>query len=115
MTRLSIRLFLAFSASLAASAAMSHEFWLMPDRFVTAANSAVRLRMAVGEQFVGEHIGFYRALVAGAHHYSAGPDADLTATAPDVPVADLTVALREAGTHMITIDSHPSQIELVAG
>ncbi|MRD47827.1 DUF4198 domain-containing protein [Caenimonas koreensis DSM 17982] len=110
-----IRCLVFLLASLAACAASAHEFWLLPDRFNAPVGSTVRLRMFVGEQFAGEQIGFYRALVARAHHYSATRDVDLTSTAPDVPVGDFAVALREPGTHLLAIDSQPSQIELEAG
>jgi len=119
MTRTSIRWFSSLAASLVmlfgTTAAMAHEFWLMPDRFSSPVGSSVRMRMFVGEQFSGELVGFYSTLIASAHHYTAGRDIDLTATAPEAAAADFAVTLREPGTHLLAIDTHSSQIDLEAG
>ena len=111
----SIRLFFALAAGLFAATATAHEFWLLPDRFAAPVGATVRLRMFVGEQFAGDQVGFYTTLVSGAHHYTSGGDSDLGAAVPAAPIGDFPIALRTPGTHLIAIDSHPSQIELEAG
>jgi uncharacterized GH25 family protein len=100
-------------ALLVAFSASAHEFWILPDRFVPPAKTPVSLSLLVGENFVGEVAPFGLPLVASLRlHTSAGMQ-DLRAVVPaEVSQARVPMAFAQTGTHLLSLDTHPSTIEL---
>jgi hypothetical protein len=97
----------------AARAVCAHEFWMLPDHFAAAPGATVNLRLFVGQDFSGEQVGISAPLVAGLHHYAAGKSDDLTAQVPAAPpVGSIALRLAGAGTHLLSMDSHPSALRL---
>lgn len=104
---------LALATSLPASA---HEFWMLPQSFTPAAGATIGLTLTVGQDFSGEQIPFYAALVAGLRHYSMGTVQDLASRIPATTVLpELGLPVTRAGTHLIAFDSHPSKIAMTPG
>jgi hypothetical protein len=101
---------LTLVTSLSASA---HEFWMLPQSFTPAAGASVGFTLTVGQDFVGEQIPFYAALVAGLRRYSMGGVQDLGNRIPATTVLpELVIPMTRAGTHLIAFDSHPSKITM---
>ena len=93
----------------------SHEFWMIPQKFRVAPGETVSLTLASGEDFRGDRVRFSSSVVAGLRHYSHGQVTDLGARIPaKEELSQLPVVLREAGTHLIAFDTHPSSIVLPA-
>ncbi|WP_019947929.1 DUF4198 domain-containing protein [Hymenobacter aerophilus] len=100
----------------AASAALAHEFWLEPARFVVAPGTRVHLRRLTGENFTGEGwAGRYGRLELLRHYAPAMPPADLrpAAAAPDDSIQS-TVTFTEPGTHLVALATNNATITLEA-
>lgn len=109
------RVAIAALAMFAATAAAGHEFWMLPDKFEAPAGATVSLTLSVGENFVGDRVAFSQPLLAAFHRYTSTGKADLRPrVAANGPVGELTVSLPRAGTHLLAIDTHPSEIILAA-
>lgn len=108
------RLCAALLCSLAGAGAGAHEFWMLPDRFTVAPGSAVGVSLHVGENFSGETVGLSRPLFASFRRYSAAGPANLAPSVPQQPAASIAVTLPAAGTHLLAIDTQPSEIVLEA-
>lgn len=102
----------AIFLSWAAASASAHEFWMLPETFVHPKPDAINLGMFVGVDFQGGRVAFSRTVVARLIDVSAAGQVDLIAGVGDVPVAEFTFAAPKPGTHLIVMDSHPSQIDL---
>ena len=99
-------LLLAFSAS-------AHEFWMLPDRFAPLVKAPVSLSLLVGENFVGDAAPFGLPLVASLRLHTRAGVQDLRAVVPaEVPQARVPMAFAQTGTHLLSLDTHPSTIEL---
>lgn len=97
------------------SAAHAHEFWMLPGSFHADPGDSITLSLAVGEHFSGEPVAFSPPLVARLRRLSAGGSEELHArTAAGASSPAIAVRLPRAGTHLIMIDTHPSEIELPA-
>ncbi|MBG9388649.1 DUF4198 domain-containing protein [Caenimonas aquaedulcis] len=94
--------------------ALSHEFWMVPDRFHPAGDS-VSLAMQVGENFSGELVGVSTAFVTQLHRRAAGRASDLRAFIPAAPSGAMQVPLAGSGTQLFWADTQPSHVELDAG
>ena len=93
----------------------AHEFWMLPKSFAVASGGATALTLAVGENAQGDPVAFSAALVVSLRHYSLGQSLDLRGRVPaDRALAELPVVLPRAGTHLIALDTNPSQIVLPA-
>lgn len=96
--------------------ACAHEFWMTPKPFTAAAGDVVALTLNVGQDFSGEQVPFYTALVASLRHYSVGASQDLSGRIPaGKVVAELPLEVARVGTHLIAFDSHPSRITMSPG
>jgi uncharacterized GH25 family protein len=116
MTLPCLRICCALLLALLGKGALAHEFWVLPDRFASPAGSAVRLSLAVGENFQGEPVAFSTALVAALQHFSAGGTrSDLRPHVPAEPKAEFVLSLPRAGAHLLALDTHPSEVVLEAG
>lgn len=84
----------------------AHEFWLMPDRFSPPEDAEVTLALRVGEQFVGEPVGFGRPVVERMRWFSQGGVVDLTERLPIHPEHDSVVlAFERPGRQLIALDT----------
>lgn len=115
MTRACIRIVLVLLAALGGTGARAHEFWMLPERFVTSPGAAVRLSLSVGENFAGEPVAFSAPLVASFQHFSAASRTDLRLNVAPTAAPDFSIRLNSAGTHLLALDTHPSEIVLEAG
>jgi hypothetical protein len=103
---------IALSTSLTVSA---HEFWMWADPFFPKVGADVNITLSVGEHFKGELIGFATMNVAAVHRYSGGKVENLQGRVlPNVILPGLEMTFAKAGTHMVSFDSHSSQIVLPA-
>ena len=73
------------------------------------------LSLTVGKYFQGDQVAFTAPLVAALRQYSLGQIADLRGRVPaNRQLAALPVVLPQAGTHLIALDTQPSQVVLSA-
>ena len=105
-------LFLAATA--ATSAALAHEFWLLPPQFFVAPGTNLNLRVFVGENFTGERwAGKSNRITRLTHFAPAGPQ-DLLAAATTADTLQAAVTFREAGTHLVALATNNAFITLEA-
>lgn len=98
-----------------ASAAQAHEFWMTPDRFSPPVGAPVALSLWVGENFVGDPVGFGRPIAASLRWYSQRGEVELKSSLPDnLGQSSVAMAFDRAGTQLIAIDTLPFTIELPA-
>lgn len=97
------------------SAAQAHEFWMTPDRFSPPVNAPVALSLWVGENFVGDPVGFGRPMAASLRWYSQSGEVQLTPQLPNnLDQGSVAMAFDRAGTQLIALDTQPFTIELPA-
>ena len=98
-----------------ASATHAHEFWMTPDRFSPPVNAPVALSLWVGENFVGEPVGFGQPLAASMRWHSQRGNTDLTPQLPpDLDQSSVAMPFDRPGTQLIALDTQPFTIELSA-
>jgi hypothetical protein len=113
MTRL--RSFLFLLTTLGALPASAHEFWMQAQPANPPAKSATELTLHVGEYFEGDRLPFTSAYIAALRQYACGEQLDLMGRVPaGVSVGQFKLQLGCAGTHLISMDGHPSLITLPA-
>ena len=96
-----------------ASAAQAHEFWMTPDRFSPPVKAPVALSLWVGENFVGEPVGFGQPLAASMRWHSQRGNTDLTPQLPpDLDQSSVALSFDRPGTQLIALDTQPFTIEL---
>jgi uncharacterized GH25 family protein len=96
------------------SAALAHEFWLLPTPFTVAPGTTLNLRVFVGENFTGERwAGKSSRLTRLMHFAPAGPH-NLLAAATTADTLHAAVAFREPGTHLIALATNNAFITLEA-
>lgn len=106
---------LALISSLTAPNVRAHEFWMWADPFFPKVTADANITLNVGEYFKGDLIGFATINVAAVHRYSADKVENLQERVlPNVILPGLELNFAKAGTHMVSFDSHPSQIVLPA-
>lgn len=105
-----------FSAALwLATAAQAHEFWMLPDRFALPVRGEVELALRVGENFVGDPVGFGRPMAKSLRWFSRGAEVVLTPQLPDNLQQDsVALAFDKAGAQLIVLDTQPFTITLTA-
>ncbi|RFP64754.1 DUF4198 domain-containing protein [Hymenobacter lapidiphilus] len=103
---------------LATTAALAHEFWIEPTRFVVAPGTRVHLRRFSGEDFQGEAWAGRSSRLIFFRHYAPGAaPTDLLSAAPLPAPADTiqsTVTLAQPGTHLVALATNNSSITLEA-
>jgi uncharacterized GH25 family protein len=98
-----------------ASAAQAHEFWITPDRFSPPIKAPVELSLWVGENFVGDPVGFGQPLVTSMRWYSKRGEVQLTPQLKDnLNQSSVRLAFDQPGTQLLALDSQPFTIELTA-
>ena len=98
-----------------ASAAQAHEFWMTPDRFSPPVKAPVALSLWVGENFVGEPVGFGQPMAASLRWVSRRGEIDLTPQLPaKLDQSSVAMAFEQPGTQLIALDTRPFTIELSA-
>lgn len=103
-----------FSAVLwLASAAQAHEFWMVPDRFSPPVRGEVELALRVGENFVGDPVGFGQPMAESLRWFSRGKEVVLTPQLPDDLAQDrVALAFDKPGAQLIVLDTRPFTITL---
>mgnify|MGYP006202756151 CR=1 FL=1 len=66
-----------------ASAAQAHEFWMVPDRFSPPVRGEVELALRVGENFIGDPVGFGRPMAESLRWFSQAGEVQLAPQLPD--------------------------------
>lgn len=100
-------------ASLWTSTVQAHEFWLLPDRFAPPPGERVQLSLAVGEQFVGDPVGFGKPVVSSLRLFNTGGERDLTQALP--AAADqrsIPVSFAQTGGQLVVVNTHPYTVDL---
>jgi len=96
-----------------ASAAQAHEFWMMPDRFSPPVRGEVEIALRVGENFVGDPVGFGRPMAESLRWFSRAGEVGLTSQLPDNLEQDnVALAFDRPGAHLIVLDTRPFTITL---
>jgi uncharacterized GH25 family protein len=96
-----------------ASAAQAHEFWMMPDRFSPPARGEVELALRVGENFVGDPVGFGQPMAESLRWFRQAGMVALTPQLPDHLEQDsVALAFDRPGTQLIALDTRPFTITL---
>lgn len=97
------------------SAAQAHEFWMTPDRFSPPVGAPVALSLWVGENLVGDPVGFGRPMAASLRWYSRSGEVQLKPQLPDnLAQSSVALAFERAGTQLIVLDTQPFTIDLPA-
>jgi uncharacterized GH25 family protein len=95
-------------------AAIAHEFWLLPPRFIVAPGSSYNLHVFVGEDFTGERWNGKSTRLTRLMQYTATDSADLTAAATVVDTLHTTIAFRKPGLHLVALTTNNAFTELAA-
>lgn len=95
------------------STAQAHEFWMVPDRFSPPVRGEVELSLRVGENFVGDPVGFGRPMAESLRWISVGGDVQLAPQLPDNLQQDhVALAFERPGAQLIVLDTKPFTITL---
>ena len=94
--------------------ASAHEFWVMPDTFVTSPEAPLNLNLNVGQYFEGELVPLSKQYVTQFHDFSVKGKVDLMRRVPAVSSGGMPLSLSGAGTHLLAIDTHPNSVKLSA-
>ncbi len=90
------------------TSAWTHEFWVMPDRFSPAVGEQVTLSLRVGENFVGDPVGFGSPVVDSLRWFNKTEAVDLTPQLPGTLDQDSVILTFErTGSQWISIDTKP--------
>ncbi len=96
------------AALLAATPAAAHDLWIEPSTYHPAAGAAVALRLRVGQNFVGEPLPRYDALVERFVMASADGDRAIEGQNGDEPAG--RIAIPSAGVHLVGYRSNNSYV-----
>ena len=91
----------------------AHEFWLEPTKFVFKVGETMEMKFLVGENFNGKDWEIEPGKVARLDHFIGGAEEDL-ASKISIPDKKLSVRLAREGTHLFSLRSNNSFIELEA-
>lgn len=109
------RSFLSVLALLSCAPTWSHEFWLQSTSYSPRLQAQVDLSAHVGEYYVGELVGVTATHAASVRVLSSTGTQDLASRIPTGSMLpSLRLSFATPGTHMVTYDSHPSQVVLSA-
>ena len=96
-----------------ASAAQAHEFWMMPERFSPPVRGEVEMALRVGENFVGDPVGFGRPMAESLRWFRQAGMVALTPQLPDHLEQDsVALAFDRPGAQLIVLDTRPFTITL---
>ncbi|MDO9436937.1 DUF4198 domain-containing protein [Hydrogenophaga sp.] len=96
-----------------ASTAQAHEFWMVPDRFSLPVRGEVDIALRVGENFVGDPVGFGRPMAESLRWFSRSGVVNLTPQLPDNLQQDnVALAFDKPGAQLIALDTQPFTITL---
>jgi len=98
----------------ATSAALAHEFWLLPPRFVVAPGTTLSLRVFVGENFTGARWAGKSNRVTRLEHFAPTGPENLTTAATAADTLHPTITFPQAGTHMVTLATNNAFLTLEA-
>ena len=101
-------------ALMGSGTASSHEFWMLPESFQAAGDTA-SLAMRVGENFNGDLVGLSTAFVTQLHRQAGGQATDLHSYIPAEPSGAMQVPVAGTGTQLFWADTQPSHVVLDAG
>lgn len=90
----------------------AHEFWLQPSKFLFKPGEKLAVRFMVGEHFMGEPWEVKKHRVEKLEHHRLGGIKNLTDSVTDSEKQNLSVTLKQEGTHMIALQSDNAFIEL---
>ena len=108
-----MKTWISFAALWLATAAQAHEFWMQPDRFSAPVRGEVELALRVGENFIGDPVGFGRPMAESLRWISQSGEVSLTAQLPDNLNQDsVALAFDRAGAQLIVLDTQPFTITL---
>lgn len=108
-----MKTWISFAALWLATAAQAHEFWMQPDRFSAPVRGEVELALRVGENFIGDPVGFGRPMAESLRWFSQTGEVALTAQLPDNLNQDsVALAFDRAGAQLIVLDTQPFTITL---
>lgn len=97
-----------FAAFWLSSAAQAHEFWMVPDRFSPPVHGEVELALRVGENFVGDPVGFGRPMAESLRWFNQTGEVNLTPQLPDSLNQDkVALAFDRPGAQLIVLDTRP--------
>lgn len=94
--------------------AFSHEFWIRAEQHQLDLNQPTTISLRVGERFEGDLVGFGQQVVRSMQLHRRGDIEDLQARVPMTAQAGFTLALSEAGTQLLAMDTHSFSVELAA-
>ncbi len=106
------RIATAFALLLVASLAVAHEFWLSPSDYFPKLGDVIKLNVFVGENYEGERWGGGSRRIANLKLRTATKWLPLTATQSDSSVQLPDYKVIENGTHVFTLTTNNSFIEL---
>ncbi len=94
--------------------AIAHEFWLFPSQFFCKKGEAVQVSINVGEDYVGERWGGGSRRVQRLRLITPKGEKNLTETVlqTDSLVKLKPITLTEEGTHLLTLETNSSFIDL---
>lgn len=96
-----------------ASTAQAHEFWMVPDRFSLPVRAEVDIALRVGENFIGDPVGFGQPMAESLRWFRQSGVVDLTPQLPDNLQQDhVALAFDKPGAQLIVLDTRPFTITL---
>lgn len=96
------------------SAFSDHEFWLEVQKFHVAPGEQIKVNFKVGENFIGEGWNLKKDRLQRLEHHRSGTVNDITEHVVEGAEGHATMAVAEAGTHMLVMQSNDSFIEMEA-
>ena len=95
--------------------ASAHEFWLMAQPVAPAVKGSTTVTLHIGEYFEGGQIGLAASHAAAVRLHSRMGVEDLGKQVPATGMQPgIKLSFERPGTHLLTYESHPSQIVLSA-
>jgi uncharacterized GH25 family protein len=94
--------------------AQAHEFWLSPDKFICKPGEELKINFNVGENFNAEPWDVKLSRVEKIELHHLNNSIDLKPNVKEGMKENLSVTLKEEGTHLITMQTTNSFIELEA-
>lgn len=93
---------------------MSHEFWLQPERFVIAPGDSLTVNFKVGQNFLGEAWKAPATRFARLELHSGARKEDLVASLAPGENGLVRLAVPDAGTHLVVLQSTHAFVEMEA-
>ena len=91
--------------------AQAREYWLQPDKFMYQPGDNLLLGLSAGENFIGNPWNIGKQAITRLEHYQMGKSSNLIPLIKDGDRNQLTIPLREEGTHLILMESNNAFIE----